>query len=95
MDAFELATRCAWCSRVQNGDEWIEATQTQAPLPLWSDGICPSCFEALVTPPQPVHLEGLEPRRGHVVGGASPAEARARSSTKRDEDPITRPPAEG
>jgi hypothetical protein len=54
VDAFEIGIRCAWCSKVQQGEEWVDtirlSARRRATPPLWSDGICPSCFEALAAP---------------------------------------------
>ena len=55
MEGFERGTRCAWCSRVQDGDTWVEPGEAAllarlGVAPLWSDGICPSCYDGLVFP---------------------------------------------
>jgi hypothetical protein len=50
MESSELGTRCAWCTRVKDGADWVEATSAQAPGQsgelLWSHGICPECSGA-------------------------------------------------
>ena len=51
MDANQLGTRCAWCTRVKDGGRWVAETAEHSSGATdelrWSHGICPDCADQL------------------------------------------------